>query len=51
MQYLKNDDSLKAFLKKESIRLNISITNVYNTFFSRLLLERISKYDNKEVIV
>lgn len=51
MQKFTNDDSLKNFLKKESSRLNISINNVYNTYFSRLFLERISKYNNKEVIV
>lgn len=46
-----NDTSLKAFLKKEANRLDISITNVYNTYFSRLFLERVSKYNNQEVIV
>lgn len=40
-----NCDQLKAFLKSESKRLNISCTNTYNTFFSRLLLERISHVD------
>lgn len=38
-----NDDKLKAFLKRESNRLGISIGNTYNTYFSRLLLERISR--------
>lgn len=38
-----NDEQLKAFLKKESKRLGVSITNTYNTFFSKILLERISK--------
>lgn len=38
-----NDDKLKAFLKSESNRLGISIGNTYNTYFSRLLLERISR--------
>lgn len=51
MQYFRNEDSMKSFLKKEAIRLHISIRNIYNTYFSRLLLERISKYDEKEVIV
>ena len=46
-----NEESLKSFLKKESKRLNISINKVYNTYVSRLFLERISKYNNKEVIV
>lgn len=39
-----NEEKLKSFLKKESERLGISIRNTYNTYFSRLLLERISKF-------
>ena len=46
-----SDDSLKAFLKKESKRLGINISNVYSTYFSRLLLDKLSRYNNKEVIV
>ena len=46
-----SDDSLKAFLKKESKRLGINISNVYSTYFSRFLLDKLSKYNNKEVIV
>lgn len=46
-----NDGKLKAFLKKESKRLGISINNTYNTFFSRLLLERISKLCYSELYV
>ena len=38
-----NEEKLKSFLKKESNRLGISIQNTYNTYFTRLLLERISK--------
>src|SRR5574344_1054922 len=38
----KNDDQLRSFLKSESKRLNISIQNVYNTFFSRYLLSKLS---------
>ena len=38
-----NDDKLKAFLKSESKRLGVSINNTYNTYFSRLLLERVSR--------
>ena len=38
-----NDDQLRALLKKESKRLGVSIKNTYNTYFSRILLERISK--------
>ena len=46
-----NDDKLKAFLKSESKRLGISINNTYNTFFSKLLLERVSKYCYSELYV
>ena len=49
---LKNSESLKAFLKKESKRLNLSINNTYNTFFARELLRRISKknIDNSIIV-
>ena len=40
----RNDDQLRAFLKNESKRLGVSITNTYNTFFTKLLLERLSKF-------
>ena len=46
-----NDDKLKAFLKKESKRLGVSIGNTYTTYFSRLLLERISKVCYSELYV
>ena len=50
MQF-KNDDQFRAFMKKESARLNISLLNVYHTFLARTLLERISKYNNKKLLV
>jgi len=37
-----SDEKLKGYLRSESKRLGISITNTYNTFFSRILLERVS---------
>lgn len=46
-----NDDKLKAFLKSESKRLGISILNTYNTYFSRILLERVNKINNSELYV
>lgn len=46
-----NEDKLKSFLKKESDGLGVSIYNTYNTYFSRLLLERISKVCYSELYV
>ena len=46
-----SDEKLKSFLKNESKRLGISITNTYTTYFSRILLERISKISYKELYV
>ena len=46
-----NSDKLKAYLKKESKRLGVSIQNTYNTFFSRVLLERISKMSYDKLFV
>lgn len=51
MSEFKNENSMKAFLKQESLRLNISTHHVYNTYFSRILLERISKYNYQQIIV
>ena len=52
MNGFSNDDSLRIYLKKESNRLNISIGNIYNTFFSRDLLYRLSRVDhNGDMIV
>lgn len=47
----RNSDQMKAFMKKESRRLNISINNVYSTFIARTILERISKYNNQKVLI
>ena len=46
-----NPDALKAYLKSEAKRLGISTMNIYNTYFARLLLQRISNYSDKEIIV
>lgn len=46
-----SDEKLKSFLKKESNRLGISIKNTYSTYFSRVLLERISKMCYDELYV
>lgn len=51
MKYFDNNNQMKAFFKKESERLNISITNVYNTFIARCFLQRISKYNDHKILV
>ena len=48
---LNNSEQLKAFLRKEMNRLNISSTNIYRTYFARKLLERISEYNDGEIIL
>ena len=51
MREFKNSDQMKAFMRKESKRLNISINNIYNTFIARTVLERISKYNNHKILI
>lgn len=46
-----NSNQLKAFLKNESKRLGISIINTYNTFFSTILLRRISEMSYDKLFV
>ena len=47
----RNTDQLKAFMKKESSRLGIGIKNVYTTFATRTLLEKISKFNPGVILV
>lgn len=47
----KNANHLKNFLKNESARLDIRISNVYSTFFARNLLSIISKYPFDDIVV
>lgn len=49
--YFRNDDQLRAYLKNESKRLGVTITNTYNTFFSKLLLQRLSKFSYDKLFV
>lgn len=51
MKKFSNSDKLRAFMKKESARLNISVPSVYHTFFARRLLEKISAADNELLYV
>lgn len=46
-----NCEQMKSFLRKESVRLNITPTNTYHTFIARSLLERISKLSESQFIV
>ena len=47
----RNSNQMKAYMKKEAIRLNININNVYTTFVARTLLERLSKNGNDEILI
>lgn len=51
MQEFKNSNQIKSFMKKEANRLNVNIHKVYSTFVARNFLERLSKYNNDEVLV
>lgn len=46
-----NSEQLKGFLKNEQKRLGISNVNVYSTYLSRLLLERLSQIPYKNIVV
>ena len=46
-----NSDQLKSFLKSEASRLGISVQNAYNTYFARILLERINRISYDELFV
>lgn len=51
MQKFRNSNQMKAFMKKESRRLNISIQNTYSTFVARCFLEKLSKYNSEQILV
>lgn len=51
MKEFKNSNQMKSFMKRESERLNISISNVYHTFIARKILEKISKSGNSLILV
>lgn len=50
MDYSSNDQ-FKAFLYNSAISMGMSVHNTYNTYFSRQLLELISKYSFCQIIV
>jgi len=47
----KNLDQNKAFIRKEAERLGISINAAYTTYYSRILLERLSKINYGNMVV
>ena len=52
MKQFTSSNQMKAFMKKESERLNIDISNAYSTFTARTILERVSHNDkNNDIIV
>ena len=51
MQRFRNSNQFRAFMKKESDRLGIGINNAYTTFMSRVLLEKLSKYNKGQILV
>ncbi len=46
-----NQEKLKSYLRAEAIRLGINLPNTYNTFFARLLLERLAKVSGDKLLV
>ena len=46
-----NDQQLKSFMKKEAERLNISINSAFRTYYSFELLKRLSKFNDKQIVV
>ena len=51
MRHFSNSNQFRAFMKKEADRLGISINSAYTTYVSRLFLEKLSKYNNGQVLV
>ena len=47
----RNDAQLKGYIRNEANRLGISAQNAYSTFFSRLLLERLSRENYDKLYV
>ena len=51
MQKFRNSNQFKAFMKKEAQRLGIGITGAYTTYMARVLLEKLSKYNDGNILV
>jgi len=47
----KNANQFKSFLKKEASRLDITIPNIYSTYFARDLLRIISTYQFDDIVI
>lgn len=51
MRTFSNTNQFRAFMKRESERLGISINNAYTTYISRLLLQKLAKYNDGNILV
>lgn len=51
MQEFRNSNQMKAFMKKEANRLGMNINNVYITYVSRVLLQKISRYNDGRTLI
>lgn len=51
MIQFKNSNQMKAFMKKEAVRLNMDIRNIYTTFVARCILERLSKSAADKILI
>ena len=51
MQRFYDTNQFHSFMKRESKRLGIGILNTYNTYFSRVFLQKVSKYNNGMALV
>ena len=51
MIQFKNSNQMKAFMKKEAVRLNMDIRNIYTTFVARCILERLSRSAEDKILI
>ena len=51
MRTFSNTDQFRSFMKKEADRLGISINNAYTTYISRILLQKLAKYNDGNILV
>lgn len=51
MQSFHDSNQFRAFMKKEASRLGLSVPNAYTTYISRILLQKLSKYNDGNILV